>query len=394
MSFLFPIGSEWHWGTFVLYCTVAMVVACLCRLGAKYDERCRTEPPFASKSKNKSVICYGSAVIILTLLGSLRSQWTGSDTYVYVDRFLNASGVAIDWNLFFQFQVQEPGFQLYMYLIRVFTDNYTVFFAITYFLIGSVYILYIRYFFHDKSDFIFLQIFIFYFVHNMSSMRSALGAMFLLLSFIALDKRQYKTACILTLVATMFHYTMLYNFYIIVLMWLLQKEKLPAKISWMVDRWWAWVLCVGAVAVLAYLGTDIMYRILDKLKYGYYLPDPGELSFLGSMIYVVFGFFALLFLKPIMRENGKPATALLISLGMLLTYPVIYITAAYRIPYYYVLPRLTVWSKCTDYVEEKIQHNRMLNIAFKIILEVIVIMYLLFRFTRMANDGHFAYVLK
>ena len=161
------------------------------------------------------------AFVILVLLASLRTSDVGRDTSVYVNYFQQAVTFNYDIRNFFTFSDTEPAYFLYIYLLRRFTDSYTVYFIITYMWVAGAYISFIRSNFDDKSDYIFLQIFIFYYVSNMSGARSGIATGFLLFSLTALKKKHFLRALLLTVIASTFHYTMLFNFFVIFIVWLL-----------------------------------------------------------------------------------------------------------------------------------------------------------------------------
>lgn len=370
---LFPMSQDWSWVTFILYFLVAVSVTALCKSGAEAET--------IGMSKLDINFRYFSAYLILVLLATLRSEYVGSDTANYVNYFENATKFNFDWNRFLTFKQMEPGFKYYLYLIRQITDNYTVYFFITYSIVAYGYIAFIKYFFKDTTNYIFLQIFIFFYVSNMSGTRSALGTFFLIFSFILLDKKKHLKAIVLTLIACSFHYTMMFNLFVIIAHWILTKKTfLPKRIFW--------ILALIVAVVFSSYGAFFIKGIFAATKYDYYSSvSSEELSLLGSVFYLFYFIICIGFYDKLIKEKQS---LLIITLSLMATYPLLFITGAYRIPNYYVLPRLLIWCKASDYLIEE-QEGRNMVFLVELILEVIVVLYMLFRFTRSAEDGGFQY---
>ena len=384
LELLFPITSNWSWSTFFLYLTVSFVVCGLCKKAAKTSNN-HNVIKLRKWTIQINTLCYFAAFLVLVFLGTLRSAEVGADTKVYVGYFENAQLGNFDWSSLMTFHQMEPGFQLYLIMIRQITEDYHILFLITYSIVAASYIRYIKYFYDAKSDYIFLQLFIFFYVSNMSGMRAALGTVFLLLSFIQLSKKKYLKTFILTIVAATFHYTMIYNAIIIFITWLLERRKLWSK---------KWIFLLGILFSLAltYFSTGFMKSILSTTKYDFYSSvSLDDISILGSSIYAFYAIGCFIFYRKIYYfSNRKLSNIFLTTLGFLITYPAIYVTAAYRIPNYYAMPRLTIWSEFMKYSTGRVAPNS--RLFFRMIVQLLIILYLLFRFTRMAQDGNFTYI--
>ena len=385
MQSLFPITEYWSWVTFVLYIAVSIVVCRCCRAGAIWRQK--TDDIFF-KEKHRvrlvnSNIYFGIAFFILVLLGTLRTVDVGSDTQVYIGYFDNIGKFSFKLSNLFNFNQMEPGFQIYLRLIRNISSNYTFLFFVNSILISTAYIAYIKYFFDEKSDYTFLQIFIFYYVSNMSGMRAALATVFILFSYIMLAKGKNIKAIILTLFACSFHYTMVFNFYIIIMIMLFKSEELR-------KRKWLWTVSLLATLGIAMTSTYALRGIFAGTKYSFYTDKLEELSLLGSMFFVLFGIFAFGFYREIMlndKYSEKIKNIYLVTIAFLVTYPVIFVTGAYRIPNYYVLPRLTIWGEMKIFYGKYVKQRQI----YQLIIQIIIILYLLFRFTRSSVDGGFIY---
>lgn len=384
MGGLFPITEYWSWGTFLLYVIVAIIVCKCCRSGAIW--RARESAGNTSVSKIRvcnSSVYYFMAFAILVLLGTIRTIDVGSDTRVYIGYFDNIGSFTFQLSKLFSFNQMEPGFQLYLALIRSISSSYTFLFFVNSLLVAFAYIEYIKHFFDEQSDYTFLQIFIFYYVSNMSGMRAALATVFLLFSFIKLSQGKYIKAILLTILACCFHYTMIYNFYIIAASYIFKSEGLRKKK-------WLWYLSIIITLGLAFTSTYLLRGLFAGTKYSYYTENLGDQSLLGSLFYLLFGICAFgCYRYFIISEfvNEKIKNIYVASIAFLITYPVIFVTGAYRIPNYYILPRLTVWGEMKNYYQSRIYQKQL----FQIIIQILVVVYLLFRFTRTSVDGGFIY---
>lgn len=385
MSSLFPITEYWSWGTFLLYLIVSISVCRLCKCGARW--KCK-EKTMSYGRKSNNIFCNSSmyyflAFCILVAVGTLRTTEVGTDTPVYIGYFNTIRAFNFSFSKLFSFNQMEPGFQLYLSLIHRISDNYTFLFFVNSLLMSAAYIKYIKCLYDENTDYTFLQIFIFYYVSNLSGMRAALATVFLLYSFINLAEDKYIKASIFTLIACSFHYTMIFNFYIIITMILFKTDKLKRKK-------WLWIILLIFIGIFAMLSINVLRGVFAGTKYSYYTDKLENQSLLGSLFIVLYGLFSLGAYRAFMNEekySGKFRKIFVTSLAFLITYPVIFITGAYRIPNYYIMPRLTVWSKMKTYYEGRIKQKQL----FHLFIQVIVIIYLFFRFTRSSINGGFIY---
>lgn len=382
---LFPITESWSFATFVLYLMVTCSVTGLCRAAAQARARGRGGVSGSIFFLKKETVYECLAYVVLVLLATVRTLQVGSDTAVYVEWFRSGWEFTFDpWKLL-TFQQMEPGFQLFMVAVRSMTDNYHVFFFLAYGMIAASYMAYIRYFFDETSDYLFLQIFIYFYVSNMSGMRAAMGMIFLLPSFIALSQKKYGKSMVLTGLACCFHYTMIFNVAMIVLVWILSSPLFRR-------RRWVMPTALAAAALVSYVGLGLMNRVIASTKYGYYTTDIKDLSLLGSAFYMIFAVLLYVFYQELMgfiQKHKKYESVYYTAVAFVITYPAVYLTAAYRIPNYYAMPRLAMWSVLEKAGEKKFPGRE--RAWFRLGMQIVVILYLLFRFTRSAQDGSFVY---
>lgn len=380
LNSVFPIGSNWSWNSFFLYILVSLCVCFFCKNGASLNAR------FNSISFN---YWYCLSFILLLLLACLRSLDVGTDTSKYVDYFLRVDSFSYDFSQFFSFHEKEPGYKLLMYCIRSFTDNYTILFLIVYSIVSFAYILYIKFFYDNNSDYLFLSLFIFFFFCNMSGMRSALGQAFILFSFIFLSQRLFLAAFIVTLIAISFHYTMMYNLYIVLFVLLFSNYGIIKRKSF-------WFAGIAILLILSNIFISKLNLIFADTKYSYYSTENvSDLSFVGSMIFVLLGIVSVIYINQICQKDSKLKTLFIITWSFLLTYPMLVVTGAYRIPNYYAMPRLSIWSACfQQYQLSRMKYNDTENVFVRILMFFILLAYLLMRFSKASLDGGFIYYIR
>ena len=389
IDFLFGYNSGWSWGTFFLYYAVSVIVVFLCQKGVSYSVGCtNTYNRSLGLSKNRrkliSFILFFAAYVILVLLATVRSNMVGPDTWKYVDDFMFANEAGTtelfsgDWSV----NQVEPFFFFFTSFIRSKTDDYHIFFLCLFALIAGGYIWFIKHFLQRGIHTSILKLFILTYVGGMSGMRSALGMFPLLISFITLDKKHYTVSFLCTIVAALCHYTMIYNLFIVLGVWLVRNLKSIQQTS-------SVILFALLSIILSSFSLSFFFDIFADTKYILYVEDIYEKSFLGSMIYVLLLIFVILKFKQF-NQNKSYQTLLYVSILFLLSYPFIYVSGAYRIASYYALPRLMVWGMLINVVALQMKNNR---IVFNFGLEVLLFFYILFRFYQVATNGYFAYVI-
>lgn len=383
----FSTNSDWSWSTFILYFITSLVTVSLCKLGSKYV----VLEPIVKKKKRHcfrvkiSSLCYLIAFVILVLLATLRSYNVGPDTAVYVGYFKNIAPYRFKFGQLLTFNQMEPGFQLFLQIVRLITDDYHFLFLISYSLISFSYIRYISLSFDSKSDYVILEIFIFYYVSNMSGMRSAMGMIFLLPSFIALSEKRYIKSLLLTIVAASFHYTIAFNLIIIFLHWILSGTLFREK------RWVLPPSIIGAYAV-GFFSLRYIYSFISTTKYNFYHVNYDDLSLTGSLFIILLAVLIFANYKKLIElYNNENLNRFYIVISFLAIYPIIYLTGAYRVPNYYAMPRLKMWSDIACLHKRRLTGIE--NFFISVCLQFFVFLYLLFKFTRMAESGSFTYIL-
>lgn len=379
---LFPISEYWSWLSFFLYLTVGYIVCKCCKYGA--ISKARNSIDNSAHYRINAHMWYVLGYILLVLFSTVRSFEVGPDTRAYVYMFQNQTSIRFSLDKLLTFNQYEPGFQYFNYFVRQITDNYHIYFLIVYSFVAYAYIKYIKRFYDENSNYIFIYLFIFYYFLNLSGIRGSIGVGFLLLSFIKLEDKKIIHAILLTILAATFHYTMIYNLYIIAVIYVLNNKKMD-------DKKWIWLVAVIIVTYISTARLSALTGMFSDTKYGNYSSvSLQDKSLLGSVFYLLSALICFYCYKELSKKEHKHNRQFIISLAFLITYPVLYVTSAYRIPNYYIMPRLTIWDDSLQIISEKTKINYG---VLKLVAKIIVLLYLLFRFTRTAVDGHFIYII-
>lgn len=377
-DFIFSSNSDWSWGTFFLYYFVSIVVVALCKAGVNHDVCDNGNSVKRSKSGN---LYYVIAFIILVLLATVRSDQVGSDTWKYIETFNNISknDFQFDWARMLSFYEVEPGYQYFIISVKSISENYHVLFLCLYSLVSFSYLYFIRHFLQKGISSSFLKLFILFYVANMSGMRSALATVPFLFSLVSLEKKSFVYSFLFSTLAVLCHYTMIFNYAIIMGYYVLAKWPKLWNSKNIV------LLMVGSLAI-AVAGSGSLLGMFADTKYSFYTENLNNLTLTGSIFYAIFGVL-LYFSKNGVQQNTRMDSLLKIAGLFTLAYPIIFVTGAYRIPNYYALPRLIMWCYFVSYFFPNKKSNPIVTVG----VEAVVFVYMLFRFYQSALDGFFTY---
>lgn len=384
-DYLLDPTSNWSWETFFLYYLVSIIVVSLCKAGIGIVGADEGIFQSSMNKRKEKFAPFFLAYLMLVVLATLRTNMVGSDTWKYVDEFINIDRLSFktfDWSAFFLFHQKEPIYTLFTILVRTLSDNYHVYFFCLYSMVAGSYILFLKHFLRKGINGSFLKLFIVFYVANMSGMRSALATVPLLLSFIALDKKQYKWSILYTILAVLCHYTMLYNFFIIIGVWIVRRFVFFQKKKWV-------ILAFSLVLFISLFSASSLLGVFADTKYSFYTENASDMTFAGSAIYVILGLFLLVNFKQL-NKDLKYQTLFYILLFFLISYPFLYVTAAYRIPNYYALPRLVIWCVLIDMIISK---NPQMKREVALCAEFMVFAYMLLKFYKSSLDGYFMYIV-
>lgn len=370
----------WSTYTFVLYYIIAVIVIHLVKRNMVIDV-------LSGTNKRKWHAPAFFAMLLLAILATLRTAQVGSDTSYYVREFLLANTTNLKSLMIVDLTKinQEFGYMILTYAIRCFTANYHVYFFIVYSFIAFAYINYLINTVEINDFFPVYYIFIVYYVMNMSGLRAGIMTGFLLCSFVQQKKGSNIKAIVLTLIAASFHYTGIINLAFILIGFLFNnRNKIAAR--------WKWLILMGAGVIFINYGVYYLRGFFIETRYkSYAVASVGERSFLGS-IFIIFTFICcFIYYKRLcdIDENGRSKRfESTTTLTLATAYPSIYLINAYRIPNYYIIPRLSVLSSIAGIWIRK-QRSQL----FLLLIYVIVFIYILFRFYQISQIGNFAYLI-
>lgn len=379
MGMIFDFGPYWDTGTFVLFLAIGISVVSLCRAGARVNAK-RNIKLKKEQTYNPINIYYVLAFFILWFFYTFKSEYVGTDTSTYLQYFRNAAQLKIDIQRIYTFNQIEPLYILFTKLIRQVTENYTVYFAAIGGIIAFGYIKFIRSFWNSKSDYIFLIPFIVSYQNSMSGVRNAIGISFILMSLCALKNNKYIKAIVLTIIGTLFHYTISINLFVIMyyLLFVNRNRINKSKV----------VLLSTAIVALTIAFMSNLKTFLAGTKYGYYFEIGGG-TVIGNW-YVIFGILLAVYaLFKYTPKQSKDSVNIFVTLSNLMVLLIVLKTGAYRLPYYYAFSRMNVWSYVTEKLNER-QHG-IDKLILKTFAFIFVVFYLLFRMSRGSSNPGFEY---
>lgn len=162
-------------------------------------------------------------IFMLTLFATFRLVGVdigGRDTLSYIKDFLQATSGLSEKGTFFS----ERLFYEYLHVIRIFTDNYRVFFLISYLFISWSYMMYIKKYSRLEYSTIPYLLLVFLFIKGFSSVRTSLAVALITIGLVYIDKRRIFSICLM--VASVFVHRMSILFILVFLFYYLFKKYL------------------------------------------------------------------------------------------------------------------------------------------------------------------------
>lgn len=274
-----------------------------------------------SKTRNRKKWYYFSAVVLCVIFGFRRIDtiYGGSDTLIYISQFLNVKAE-------FFLSRSEILFRVYMYALRLITDNSRVFIVFNTAITTSA-LLYFIYNYYEKDDnystlYLIWPIFIYY---TCNAIRNGIAISSCLLSVVALKEKKNKRAVLFAILGFLFHYSAVFYLGYLVFYYLydwLRSKRVPNI-----------MIISGAIAILMSI-VPIMNRFFYSSRYTF-LAEKNNGSFLGMAPYYMIGVLAVIFRhKLVTRERHKECLYGTYYLCLLI--PVVALYGIYRAPYFFV----------------------------------------------------------
>lgn len=360
---IFRFGEYWSTDTFFIVLTVGFVASFLAAKG------CRQKKYVLSIGKHKLTfnVYYFMLYLLLLFLYTFKSISYGADTDFYVKTFLDSTQFNNSLNVGL-----EPLFKLFNYCVRKITDSYIGYFFFSGLFVAAGYTVFIKEFFKEDCNRIFVALISVQFFYDMNIMRSGIGGTFLLLSLCLLKNKQIKKAIIVSGIGALFQVTLIVNIPCIILYYVLSRNN-TIKFG----------RAVGFF-ILAFIGITVVswgsINVLMGTRYSYYLTtNDMNATVLGNWNVILSGFLAWLILYNRKEINPKIDVAITSCLmSVLLIVPVV-LLGAYRLTMYFYLPRLVLWGYAFNrYIANTLESK----IAKNMIAVFIVVFYTLFVLSR------------
>lgn len=328
---------------------------------------------YARRSKNRTYLLF-AILLILAVFRRVSPVLGGTDVPNYINNFLTIQEGGIDRKANAEL---EPGFQLITRLIRLFTDNFKVYFMFMYGIIVYGYIRFIK----DKCPkgvcyfpFILLM---YPYLKSFNTMRTSVAIAFFLLGICYLDKSKWKSLLLITS-SLLFHrvsmlFVLVWPFYMVV-------EKLLTKMS----RWIFVVVTIVGIAVVYVISLKLQqYAILFQVVEGtdaYYIQATlGQNYF---MRYPMFFGQMILFILLVVNYNsikweGQTKLLKTVFIYDLWMVPAGLVFGMWRSIEYLYLVRLSLWALI---ISTMTKHKfKKIAVPIKIAFAIVFVFWLVFR---------------
>lgn len=370
---LFEFGEYWNTGTFILILLTGCAMSFLAAQATTGPVVLQLGKSIAVRKEN---LCYGAIFLLLVFLYTFKDITFGADSGLYVQAFQASTVLLHRHNSHW-----EPLFNLLCYVVRLFTDNYTVFFFVSGLIVASGYVKFVKTFWREDCDFLFIVLLAQQFFYDMNIMRSGIGGAFILLSFCYLKDNQIKKALIASAIATLFQYTLVVNFGVVILYVLsVRNGKIFRK---MLVRY-------ELLALVSAIVTCFLVRVvIANTRYSYYLTEMQPTIIGNWSVFLSVAVTAVtLILAP--KDDFRLNVAVVAAMFSLIMVVPVLMLGAYRLTIYYYVPRLFVWGYSSKQLVSKSGINPRLHKALVI---GAVLFFALFTISRRSVTPGFAYKL-
>lgn len=207
----------------IIYGVYAILVAALLYLTSIYKNN---EELGSENAKRNRVICAILIIAIVVIFSAFRlitENEGGTDAFVYREQFLNSNVP------FFQQFVNLSGFEplhvLSLWLVRAFTDNYTVYLVLYYIILALLLIKIAGMYEWHKGGFLSLFAIVLFSVTSFNTQRNTFAVFFSFLIVDQLRKGRYRKAVLLGIITTLIHFSAAIYFIVILGFYYLKYVK-------------------------------------------------------------------------------------------------------------------------------------------------------------------------
>ncbi len=331
--------AYWDWTSYFLYLLIGIVVLLL----VNFAERQAQQENEKKIYPKKSWYAYGSAFILLVFIASTRlvsKSVGGTDAWnYYVGNFQNP--VDFHFNLLdiLTLNKREPLYDLLVHAVRLFTNNYHIFFIVIYSIISYSLLVYISKN-YTKQSFLFICLpFITLYLYSFSAIRWSLCLAFSLLAMCQMQEDKWYHAIGLSIVAFLFHYTGILILGFELYVW---GMKNIVEKRFRNEQYYKLFLLICFVLVLLFI--PLIRLVVIGTKYDSYLRRVAQgISLWGTLPLILLILVLFLFFKEMKAKDKEHLNFYGVCFNFIIT-PVVIFCGAYRFDYFFLLARLFMWS--------------------------------------------------
>lgn len=380
MQKVFEFGEYWDFNTYLLIMIVGVAICYFHYRGVLLDNKRRNLTISIGNRKKVNLNIWFFLMFLLFLFLYTFKSWTyGADGEYYYEAFKLSTSFHNELNV-----TWEPLFLLFNYTIRHVTDNYTIYCFFAGLVISFGYVHFIHEFWTTKEDSLFLILISTEFFYDMNIMRSGIGGAFLLLSLCYLKKSNIKKAFLFSIIALLFHYTLIVHLVFLIFYCLVSRHN---GINSRFSR--TRVFSYEIIAFVGSFGASYLLRkMLVGTRYEWYF-DAMTPTVIGSWSIIMSSILAVIALYR-KRYDNCVGISIISSLYSILLIPPVVILGAYRLTQYHFSVRLLLWG----WVFKDILKNEELNNLIKtVVILSMIVFYSVFYLGRRSLNPGFVYEL-
>ena len=328
----------------------------------------------------------------LIVLATFRGNNVGHDQVWYVNTFLSKTTLNLDLARVLGLKSTEPLWLVYLYVLRSITSNSRVFLFVNAIVYTIPLVFILKELWKDTSNYAFMPLFIIDYVYKFSAIRSGFAEAFVLFAILSLKKGYYVKAIMLCLIGAMFHYTAFIGA-LFILFYYVQTTTIKGLSH--IKR----TIFVLSITFAVMLVSFALVYILRGTKYTYYLSQSGTI--IGNAFVIVL--FIILISIDLQKTDIRYSIAIYGALFSGIITPAVIILGAYRLPDFFTLLRLISWTLVSEfcirsssaYISSNLtsrivcssKSNTRINFVSKIVPYFAMVIYLLYKLSRVANNS-------
>ncbi|MBE6684084.1 MAG: EpsG family protein [Ruminococcaceae bacterium] len=282
------------------------------------------------------------SILPMFLLFVLRYKYVGNDTIGYVRFFENEIRTYSFQDLLVRDEMRvEMGYRIYVKIVSLFTDNYTVFFLINGIVIFGTLLHFAKKYTENPFVFFFLFMTLGTYSFVETGLRQALAMMICLWSIDFLKNKKIIRFLLLVTLAYFFHQSAL----IFILMLPLSFIK---KYDWM-------ILTHILMAIVFFAGFTAFHEFFNEwLGYEYNIEETGNGLIFLMLVSVLFIFSLFMMYDKPNEVDGQPLIVHLSLLTVIFWLLRLVSRTAERVSYYYILGLYAYFAQATKYEKDKL----------------------------------------